>query len=126
MPIRFTPSRGQILLCDFEMAWVPPEMRKKRRVVVVSNRSHNSAGRLIVVPFSATPPAKPTPTQVHVSAASYESFGFDAVCDCIAHVSFRRLDRVFHGGRFIVEALSAADIQRVEEGLKHAIGLLEG
>ena len=37
--IPFVPQRGQILMCDFDMAGVvPPEMRKKRRVAVISPR----------------------------------------------------------------------------------------
>ena len=40
--IAFVPQRGQILICDFDVAGVvPPEMRKTRRVVVVSPRAHN-------------------------------------------------------------------------------------
>jgi uncharacterized protein YifN (PemK superfamily) len=57
--ITFTPKR--ILMCNFDMATVPPEMRKVRCLVVVSPRSYNhpighGPGKCIVVPFSATGP----------------------------------------------------------------------
>ena len=125
MAITFTPSRGQLLICDFDMACVPPEMRKIRRVVVMSHRSHNSSGRLIVVPFSATVPSRILPSHIPVQAGAYLSFGLSvwAICDCVAHVSFRRLDRVFHSGRFISESLVAPDMQRIEGGLRHALGI---
>jgi hypothetical protein len=63
MPITFVPERGRILICDYDLARIAPEMDKERRVVVVSPRSYNqrhgaSAGRCIVVPFSATNPGR--------------------------------------------------------------------
>jgi uncharacterized protein YifN (PemK superfamily) len=39
--LNFTPLRGHILMCDYDMARVPPEMEKVRRAVVVSPHSHN-------------------------------------------------------------------------------------
>ena len=125
MPLTFTPSRGQILICDFDMARIPPEMRKVRRVVVVSNRSRNNSGRLIVVPFSATEPTTLLPSHVFFPAGSYQSFGIPAwaICDCVAHVSFKRLDRVLSKGRYIVEMLTSDDMQRIEAGLSHALGM---
>jgi uncharacterized protein YifN (PemK superfamily) len=125
MAFTFTPSRGQILICDFDMAGVLPEMRKVRRVVVVSNRSQNSARRLIVVPFSGTPPLAPLPSHVPFAAHSYRSFGVPvwAICDCVAHVSFLRLDRVSYRGRFLTESMRSDDLLRIETGLKHALGI---
>ncbi|MCW6510963.1 type II toxin-antitoxin system PemK/MazF family toxin [Lichenifustis flavocetrariae] len=80
MPISFVPQRGQILMCDFDMAGVvPPEMRKKRRVVVISPRSHNrrhgaKPGRCIVAPFSASEPPMPTPAEGAFSSRSLSVF----------------------------------------------------
>jgi uncharacterized protein YifN (PemK superfamily) len=31
MTINFVPERGRILMCDYDMARVPPEMEKVRR-----------------------------------------------------------------------------------------------
>lgn len=133
MPISFVPQRGQILICDFNMAYVPPEMRKKRRAVVVSPRSYNARhgqgpGRCVVVPFSATPPKYPKPSQVPFPVGRYQSLTVDtwAYCDAVMTVSHDRLDRVALGSRFLSEAISSADMARIEEGLRHAVGLQVG
>lgn len=133
MAINFVPERGRILMCNYRMARVHPEMDKKRRVVVVSPRSYNErhgrdAGRCLVVPFSGTDPG------VHLSLADvffavgpYQSLTIDtwAICSSAMCVSHARLDRVSRGrGSYLQEILSVADMARIEEGLRHAMGLL--
>ena len=130
MPIAFVPQRGQILMCDFDMAGVvPPEMRKKRRAVVISPRSHNRRhgkrpGRCIVVPFSASEPAIVTPAEVLFPAGVYRSLTVPtwAICSAMASVSHTRLDRVAVGREFLSESLKPADVARVEDGIRHALG----
>jgi len=39
MAINFVPRRGLVLICDYDVARVHPEMNKSRRVVVISPRS---------------------------------------------------------------------------------------
>ena len=129
--ITFVPQRGQILICDFDMAGVvPPEMRKKRRVVVVSPRSHNRRhgqrpGRCLVVPFSASTPAILTAAEVPFPAIAYRSLTVPtwAICSAIESVSHVRLDRVAAGAAFLSERLSGVDLSRIEDGLRHALGL---
>lgn len=129
--ITFVPQRGQILMCDFDMAgMVAPEMRKKRRVVVVSPRSHNRRhgvrpGRCLVVPFSASEPAMVTAAEVPFPDGVYRSLTVPtwAICSAAASVSHARLDRVAVGTAFLSEHLSAVDLERVEAGLRHALGL---
>jgi uncharacterized protein YifN (PemK superfamily) len=115
------------------MAHVPPEMRKKRRVVVLSPRSYNARhgvgpGRCVVVPFTATPPKPLRPSQVPFPAGHYKSLTVDtwAICDAVMTVSHNRLDRVASGSYFLSEAVSSADMARIEEGLRHALGLQVG
>lgn len=124
--INFTPERGQILLCDYNMAGVPPEMRKVRRVMVVSPRSYNRAGRCVVVPFSATQPTTLEASHVPFPNGQYKALTVAtwAICDTVSHVSFARLDRVKAGQVFLRESVSTEDMQRVELGLKHALGLV--
>lgn len=134
MSINFVPERGRILMCNFDMARVPPEMEKVRRVVVVSPRSYNrrhgsKPGRCLVVPFSATNPAHHlTPADVPFDATTYRSLTVEtwAVCSAVMTVSHDRLDRVpIRLGRRIMysaEMLSGADMTRVELGLRHALG----
>jgi uncharacterized protein YifN (PemK superfamily) len=135
MPINFVPERGRILMCDYDMARVPPEMEKTRRAVVISPRSYNARhgrgpGRCIVVPFSATNPAwRITPADVPFDANSYECLTVAtwAVCSAIMSVSHDRLDRVpifrrHMPPRFSAELLKPDDMRRIELGLRHATG----
>ena len=55
MPIRFPPVPGQVLLCDYDTGFRPPEMVKKRLAVVVSPRLPYRDGLCTVVPLSTTP-----------------------------------------------------------------------
>lgn len=130
MPINFVPERGRILICDYDMARVSPEIDKVRRAVVISPRSYNhrhgaGPGRCLVVPFSATVPHNATRADVPFAAGKYETLTVAtwAVCTAVMNVSHSRLTRVFIGhGNYSGESLDAADLNRVEEGLKHALG----
>jgi len=127
-------------MCDYDMARVPPEMEKVRRCVVVSPRSYNrrhgtQPGRCLVVPFSATDPARHmTPADVPFAANVYECLTVEtwAICPAVMSVSHDRLDRVWvkrpwKGPRWLksgpsAEILTPADMARIEEGLRHAMG----
>lgn len=129
--IAFVPRRGQVLMCNFDMtSSVPPEMCKKRRVVVVSPRSHNhrhgaKPGHCLVVPFSATSPILVTAAEVAFPAGRYRSLTVPtwALCGMVQSMSHARLDRVAAGRIFLSECLSANDLARIEAGLLHALGL---
>ncbi|MFK0207987.1 type II toxin-antitoxin system PemK/MazF family toxin [Agrobacterium sp. NPDC090283] len=128
--ITFTPSRGSILMCDFDMATVPPEMRKRRRVIVLSPKSYNKRpsmavpGKCIVVPLSVTEPRTPQPSHVAIPDDRYASITKPvwAICEMVAHVSHARLDRVASGKKFLSESITADDLQSIENALKHALG----
>lgn len=135
LPINFVPERGRILMCDYDMARVPPEMEKVRRVVVISPRSYNrrhgsKPGRCLVVPFSATNPAQHlTLADILFDTKTYERLTVEtwAICSAVMSVSHDRLDRVSirrHQGppRYSTEVLKDSDLVRIEEGLRHAIG----
>jgi uncharacterized protein YifN (PemK superfamily) len=124
-------------MCDYDMARVPPEMEKVRRVVVISPRSYNrrhgfKAGRCLVVPFSATDPDHfLTPSDVFFDSKTYECLTVEtwAICSAAMSVSHDRLDRVSvrqHRGppRYSIETLKPADMARIETGLRHAIGTI--
>jgi uncharacterized protein YifN (PemK superfamily) len=137
MKIKFTPLRGHILMCDYDMANIPPEMDKVRRCVVISPRSYNGphgkgAGRILVIPFSMTPAEKPNPSDVFFKVGPYKSLTEDVwgVCSAIMSVSHSRLDRVKvyphaltrRPPYFVTELVSSADMARIEDGLRHATG----
>ena len=118
-------------MCDYAIKRVHPEMDKVRRAVVVSPRSYNNRhgvgpGRCIVVPFSATDPeANISPADVHFDVGLYRSLTMEtwAICTAVMSVSHARLDRVSYAGAYISESLSDKDLLRIEEGLRHAVGI---
>ncbi|WP_409566999.1 type II toxin-antitoxin system PemK/MazF family toxin [Methylobacterium sp. J-048] len=130
MTIGFVPRRGLILVCNYDMARVPPEMRKTRRAVVMSPRSHNrrhghGPGRCLVVPFSASAPPSLTPADIPFPAGIYGSLTVPtwAICAAVMSVSHDRLNRVVAGGTGLDESLSVTDMSRLEMGLLHALGM---
>jgi uncharacterized protein YifN (PemK superfamily) len=105
-------------------------MRKKRRVVVVSPRAHNHRhgqrpGRCLVVPFSASVPSMTSAAEVLFPGDAYASLTVRtwAICSAIESVSHARLDRVAAGATFLSERLSDVDMLRIDDGLRHALGL---
>src|ERR1700730_14380479 len=113
------------------MARVPPEMAKVRRAVVMSPRSYNGRhgagpGRCFVVPLSANDPGPLiTPADIPFAGGNYETLRVPvwAICSAAMSVSHARLDRVrISGGRWSSELMTAADLGRVEEGLRHEVG----
>lgn len=134
MAINFVPERGRILICNYDMARVPPEMKKTRRAVVISPGSYNERhghgpGRCLVVPFSATDPGRRmTPADVLFDSESYECLSVaTSICGAVMSVSHDRLDRVLINQRgmpprFSSERLFAHDMARIEIGLRHAMG----
>ena len=130
MGIPFVPVRGHILICDFEYGRIEPSLGKERRVVVVSPRSYNHRfhfdyGRCVVVPFSATEIGD-KPAHIPFDAVTYRSLSEPtwALCDCVRSVSHGRLNRVRMGGENLNEIMSEADLARISEGLRHALGLV--
>jgi uncharacterized protein YifN (PemK superfamily) len=129
MRLPYLPKAGEVLICNFDNGgFMPPEMVKRRPVVVVSRKDSHVRHLCTVVPISSTPPDErkiwhhPLP-QLRVP-------GFDdtedrwAKCDMIATVSFERLTKPYrltrgHGRQFIGVHLSDADLAAVRECIKH-------
>lgn len=144
MAITFTPRRGGILMCDFgpdpldpltfPLGQAPvgmaPELWKVRQVVVVSppalNHKHaGGPGVCLVVPFSATPPRSEAPWDVPFAAKAYPSLpkASWAKCAAVTMVSHARLDRVIAGRGYRGDFLSKADLIRIGDGIRAALGL---
>jgi uncharacterized protein YifN (PemK superfamily) len=129
--ITFAPRRGAILLCDFDMARVHPEMDKERQAVVVSiaplNHKHaTSAGHCTVVPISATEPKTIGPEDIPIPYGKYWSFKRDswARCKMVHTVSHTRLSLLLRQGRLHPsEFMDAADMQRIMAGLKFVLDI---
>jgi uncharacterized protein YifN (PemK superfamily) len=71
MSINFAPKAGQVLMCNFGMASVPPEMGKIRHVVVLSPRRRRNSGTFLVVPLSTVAPNPIEPYHYRIRANKY-------------------------------------------------------
>lgn len=104
-------------------------MVKIRPVIVISERLKN-ARTVLVVPLSRQEPTDPHAIFVPFAAAQYAFLDGDswAKCDLVYAVGHARLDRRRdrQTGRRLdsrVTAISDADLRRVREGVRQAIGL---
>lgn len=130
MPLwtNYFPKQRQVLLCNFETGFKPPEMVKVRPVIVVSKTSTNGRGLCTVVPVSTT---RPAPLQAwHVeTTAMFQLPGADVVhwakCDMLYTVAFARLTmphRRLNGRReYATLRLSPEDFGLVANGVRHAV-----
>jgi len=101
MSLQFHPDQGCVLICDFT-GFVPPEMVKRRPVVVVSPRFRARGGLCTVVPLSTTPPAPVQPWHLRITLqpplpAPYDRPEMWAKADMLYTVSFKRLQLPFRG-----------------------------
>jgi uncharacterized protein YifN (PemK superfamily) len=129
--ITFAPKRGAILMCDYDLARVHPEMEKKRQALVVSptemnHRHGKAAGVCMVIPFSTVTPKTIAEDDLFFPAGSYWSLTEDSWLRCrmIGTVSHDRLDLVLrHGRRHPSEFFKNADLERAEIAMKLALGI---
>ena len=95
---------GEIVICNFDTGFKPPEMVKQRPVVVISRTSTHVRGLCTIVPLSTTPPPKVFPWHVPMSSnplrgclPSDHIFCSDrqiwAKCDMIITLGFERITR---------------------------------
>jgi len=120
------PDPGTVLICDYDTGFIPPEMVKKRRIIVVSPKSMNNRGLCMVVPVSTTPPDNALPVHVRFEPGQYRFFARDvpcwAKCNMLAAVAYRRLDRIRIENQFIAPRIDKNDFDRIREALSHVIG----
>lgn len=131
-PISFAPKRGAILLCDFDMARVPPSIDKRRQVIVFSidqfNHKHGAGpGRSMVVPITSQEPRTEGPEDVLIAVGKYWSFDEDcwALGKLVTTVSHRRLSTLHRNGKQVPysEFVDAADMARIGAAIKSSLGL---
>ena len=135
MALYFHPNPETLLICDFGTGFRPPEMVKKRPVVVLSPRMRRQSGLCTVVPLSTTVPApverfhhRMSPQSLPATLATKETW---AKCDMVTAVSLERLDRVLIGrdrrGRrvYVAGAVTAADLTAIRQCVKIALGLTD-
>ncbi|MBV5339868.1 MAG: type II toxin-antitoxin system PemK/MazF family toxin [Deltaproteobacteria bacterium] len=132
MAISFHPDHGSILMCDFNTGFTPPEVIKKRPVVVISPRRNNFQV-CTVIPLSRTSPNpiekhhhRLDPASLPKSLSGRDSW---AKCDMIMTVSLSRLDRIQDGRgpggvrKYTTGKLTPEDFRAVRIGILYAIGL---
>ncbi len=119
MPLNgFFPKPGQVLLCDFNRGFVPPEMVKSRPCVVVSAARTHGRRLCCVVPLSTT-----APNSVHGLAHRLPqnpcpdfsaAVAVWAKCDMLYTVSFERLNKLHKKTRkgrvYYVPTIEAMDL----------------
>lgn len=126
MPINFYPRAGQIFICDFSK-FQPPEMTKKRPVIIVSPRLPNRSEIVTIVPLSTTAPRHPVAYAVLLSK-DYDPLNNQqkrvwAKCDMLLNVSRQRLNSYKTARRkYVTPEVTGDDLRRVRQGVKSALG----
>lgn len=127
MAIYFVPTPGTVLLCDYGFSGVPPEMTKRRPVVVLSPRRRRTNGTYLVVPLSRSVPRPMEPVHCRIAAGTYAFLDSRidswAKCDMVAAVSGERLDRLRFAQRYVAPQISLLDLDRLYAGVLCAFGL---
>jgi len=127
MPIAFHPKPGMVLICDFHTGFVPPEMVKKRRVIVVSSYQVNKQGLCTIVPVSTLLPDPIEPHHHRIPCGKYTFFSQQddswVKCDMITRVSFKRLDRLRLNNEFLTPYIDAADLAAARRGILFTLDL---
>jgi len=132
LSITFHPDFRMVLMCDFNSGFQPPEMVKKRPVVVVSPKRNNSQ-LCTVVPLSSVVPLpieshhhRLDPMSLPGSLRHVETW---AKCDMVTTVSLARLDRVADGRgpgnvrKYVTVKISEEDFSSIRKGILSAVGL---
>ncbi|MFP4146587.1 MAG: type II toxin-antitoxin system PemK/MazF family toxin [Halorhodospira sp.] len=104
MPVQYHPKPGQILMCDFS-GLQPPEMVKKRPVVIFTPELAGRAKLVTVVPLSSTRPDPIRPYHLQLPNRELPQLGWFQENetwlkgDMLYTVALRRLDLVRLGKR---------------------------
>ena len=125
MAITFHPNPGTVLICDFSTGFQPPEMVKRRHVVVVSPRRRHHSGLCLVVPFSTVAPEPVEAFHHIIPVGAYPFFHLHkdvwAKSDMLTCVAFRRLDRVLVNGRYVAPSLRPGDFAAIQLAILAAL-----
>lgn len=135
IPFYFYPKPGTVMICDFDTGFRPPEMVKKRPVVVISPRSRRGSPLCTVVPLSTVVPDpvegfhhRMDPGSLPGNLATKETW---AKCDMVTTVALQRLDRVRIGPdaagkrRYVAMQVTEEDCAAIRRGVMIALGLTE-
>lgn len=136
MGIKHPPPLKAVMICDFSAGgFRPPEMVKRRPVIVVNARLPYRDGLATVVPLSGTESKDTIKYHCKIEFADELPHPFPekvwwVKCDMVSSVAFERLD-YFHtardhsGKRQFLTSLKATDahLEQIRDALRHALGL---
>ncbi len=136
MALKFHPKAGTILICDFSGGFQPPEMVKRRPVIVISPKLKHRNNLATVVPLSTTGPNPVCPFHCTITLKTPLPKPFDSPTmwvkgDMLQTVAFSRLDLP---GPFVTDpsigkrnyltiCLEPTQLRSVYECVLHGIGL---
>ena len=130
MPLTYHPAAGAIVICDFSVGFRPPEIVKKRPVVVISPRRRQSQ-LFTVIPLSSTAPITLMPWHYPIKPGAYPPARGPmwAKADIIMTVALDRLDRVMmrdeKGKRtYLNLTLNGADLADLHRAVVAALAIV--
>lgn len=135
MPLKFPPTPGLVVICDYATGFRPPEMVKERLAVVVSPRLPRRDGLCTVVPLSTTPAPSGIRYQCKIklpiaAPAPFEGALKWAKADMLATVGFGRLNLPYTGRdptsgqrRYLQIRVTPDDMKTIRSAILHALGL---
>lgn len=133
MALKFPPTVGTIVICDYRTGFRPPEMVKERLAVVVSPRLPHRDNLCTVVPLSASPPKDHLLYQVRIelpmeAPSPYAGRFKWAKADMMATVGFERLslpyterDRATGKRKYLQIILVENELTKVREAMLFAL-----
>lgn len=132
--IKIHPHIGTVLRCDYEPGFKPPEMVKRRPVIVVSPRLRQRDGLCTVVPLSGSDPAKVMPYHCKIEfdpplPPPYDDGTHWVKADMIATVGFHRLYPLFmekdqYGKRkYDNRVISKEKLEEIHACIRLALGM---
>jgi len=133
MPLAYYPKPGEVLICDYGDKVVPPEMTKRRPVVVVTPRLRRRGELVGVIPLSTTAPAPVEDFHFRLELPQPLPAPFDnpvmwAKCDMFSVVARARLDR-FKAGRaagrrvWVAGKISPQQLREIKAAMLRGLGL---
>jgi uncharacterized protein YifN (PemK superfamily) len=131
VPIYYHPEPGDVLFCNFVEPgigpYAPPEMVKRRRVIVLSTKKARRTPRtLLVVPLSTHTP-EPVEAFHYLLVARYPFFYSASEIwvkgDMLAHVALTRLDPILDRGKVVRAALALDDLIGARRAILHALSM---
>jgi uncharacterized protein YifN (PemK superfamily) len=122
------PKAGEVVMCDFGKQVVPPEIPKRRPVVVITPRLPHRDSLAMVVPLSQTAPDHPQPFHVKLTQNPNPLKDNDdpvwVKCDLITNVSLRRLDRFqIDYRKFTTGRVTKEELIQIRQAILAAIGM---